>query len=93
MGGLTTSPEFLGQFGNPNASLLGFLVSSYEVGAMFGAIFVFTLGDRFGRKPINIGGAVVVAVGAIIQTTSFSIGQFLVGRLVAGFGLGEHSWA
>jgi len=88
MGGLTTSPEFLGQFGNPNASLLGFLVSSYEVGALFGAVFVFLLGDRFGRKPINIAGACIVAIGAIIQTSSFGVAQFLVGRLVAGFGLG-----
>ncbi|GAB7343816.1 hypothetical protein MBLNU457_1786t2 [Dothideomycetes sp. NU457] len=88
MGGLTTSPEFLDQFGNPNASLLGFLVSAYEVGAMFGAVFVFTLGDRFGRKPNNIVGAVIVAIGAIIQSTSFGVAQFLVGRLIAGFGLG-----
>ena len=88
MGGLTTSQEFLNQFGQPNAALLGFLVSAYEVGAMFGAIFVFTMGDRLGRKPNNIGGAVIVALGAIIQSTSFGVPQFLVGRLVAGFGLG-----
>jgi hypothetical protein len=43
MGGLTTSTTFLDVFGNPNASLLGFLVSSYEFSAMFGAIFVFLL--------------------------------------------------
>ncbi|KAK4570084.1 hypothetical protein LTR86_003054 [Recurvomyces mirabilis] len=88
MGGLTTAPVFLDQFGNPNASLLGFLVSSYEVGAMIGALFVFTLGDRFGRQPINIAGAIIVAIGAAIQTSSFGIAQFLIGRLVAGFGLG-----
>jgi MFS family permease len=88
MGGLTTSPEFLTQFDNPNASLLGFLVSAYEVGAMFGAAFTFWLGDRLGRKPINMSGAVIVAVGATIQTCSFGVPQFLVGRLVAGFGLG-----
>ena len=88
MGGLTTSPEFLNQFGNPNASLLGFLISSYEVGAMFGAGFTFFLDRRFGRKPINIAGAILVAIGAVIQTTSFGVPQFLVGRLVAGFGLG-----
>ncbi|KAK5681197.1 hypothetical protein LTS10_006959 [Elasticomyces elasticus] len=85
---LTTSPEFLDQFGNPNASLLGFLVSSYEVGAMIGAIAVFLSGDRFGRKPINIAGAAIVAIGAAIQTSSFGVGQFLAGRLIAGFGLG-----
>ncbi|KAK5115902.1 hypothetical protein LTR62_000358 [Meristemomyces frigidus] len=88
MGGLTTSPIFLNQFGNPNPSLLGFLVSSYEVGALCGALFVFALGDRFGRKPIDIAGAVIVAIGAAIQTSSFGVAQFLVGRLIAGFGLG-----
>lgn len=88
MGGLTTSPLFLAQFNNPNASLLGFLVSSYEVGATFGAVFTFSTGDRFGRKPLNISGAIIVAIGAVIQSCSFGIAQFLVGRLVAGFGLG-----
>ncbi|KAH0367869.1 hypothetical protein KCU84_g5144, partial [Aureobasidium melanogenum] len=43
MGGLTTSSEFLKTFGNPNPTLLGFLVSSYELGALFGAVFVFLL--------------------------------------------------
>lgn len=88
MGGLTTSPEFLNTFGNPESALLAFLVSAYEVGALCGALFQFILGDRFGRKPNNIAGAVIVAIGALLQTTSFGLPQFLVGRLVAGFGLG-----
>jgi MFS family permease len=88
MGGLTTSPEFLGVFGNPGSSLLAFLVASYEIGCTLGALFEFTMGDRYGRKPNNIAGAVIVAIGAILQTTSFGLAQFLVGRLVAGFGLG-----
>ncbi len=88
MGGLTTSTLFLDTFGNPNAALLGFLVSSYEVGALLGAVFQFLLGDRYGRKPSNIAGAIIVALGAVIQSCSFSTAQFLVGRIVAGFGLG-----
>ncbi|KAJ5591948.1 hexose carrier protein [Penicillium hispanicum] len=88
MGGLTTSPEFLAVFGNPGASLLAFLVSSYEVGAMMGALFQFLMGDRFGRKPNNMAGAMIVSIGAILQATTFSLPQFLVGRIVAGFGLG-----
>ncbi|PGH23192.1 hypothetical protein AJ80_02722 [Polytolypa hystricis UAMH7299] len=88
MGGLTTSPEFLAVFNNPNASLLGFLVASYEVGAMFGAIFTFIMGDRFGRKPSNIAGAIIVSIGAVLQAATYGLAQFLVGRLVAGFGLG-----
>ncbi|KAJ9202421.1 hypothetical protein DTO164E3_1010 [Paecilomyces variotii] len=88
MGGLTTSPEFLSVFNNPSSSLLAFLVASYDVGCLIGALFQFTLGDRFGRKQSNIAGAVVVCVGAILQTTTFGLAQFLVGRIVAGFGLG-----
>lgn len=88
MGGLTTSPEFLAVFGNPQASLLGFLISSYEVGAMFGAVFQFLLGDRFGRKPNNMTGAVIVSIGAILQSSTSSLAQFLIGRIVGGFGLG-----
>lgn len=89
MGGLTTSPEFLDLFGNPNASLLAFMVSSYEVGCMFGALYQFLIGDRWGgRKPNNFAGAVIVSIGAILQASSFGMPQFLVGRLVAGFGLG-----
>lgn len=88
MGGLTTDPEFLAVFGNPNAALLGFMVSAYEIGALFGAAAQFVIGDRVGRKWNNVAGAVVVMIGAILQTSSYSLAQFLVGRVVAGLGLG-----
>lgn len=88
MGSLTTSTEFLNQFGDPNASLLGFLISAYEVGAMFGALAVFLLGDRFSRRTNILVGSVVIAAGAILQATSFSVAQFLTGRIVSGVGLG-----
>lgn len=64
------------------------MVSSYEVGATFGAVFTFILGDRFGRKPYNLAGSIIVIVGAVIQTSSYGVAQFLIGRLIAGFGLG-----
>lgn len=88
MGGLTTSKTFLAVFGNPSAALLGFIVASYEVGALFGAACQFLLGDRYGRKTINFGGAILVIVGAVLQSSTTTLAQFLIGRLVAGFGLG-----
>jgi sugar porter (SP) family MFS transporter len=88
MGGLTTSTVFLEVFDNPNASLLAFLVSAYDLGALFGALFTFVVGDKSGRKANNIAGAIIVSVGAILQTTTFGLAQFLVGRILAGFGLG-----
>ncbi|KAK9390446.1 general substrate transporter [Lipomyces mesembrius] len=80
MGGLTTSTEFLNTFNNPNESLLGFAISAYEVGALFGALAE--------SAPNNVVGIIIVTIGAIIQARSFGIAQFLVGRVVAGFGLG-----
>lgn len=88
MGNLTTSLEFLNLFGNPNTSLLAFMVSLYGVGCMFGALYQFLIGDRWrGRKPNNFAGAGIVSIGALLQASSFGMPQFLVGRLVAGFGL------
>ncbi|KAK9487091.1 hypothetical protein V1527DRAFT_450600 [Lipomyces starkeyi] len=78
MGGLTISNELLNSFNNPNSSLLGFLISAYETGALFGALAEFAVGDRYGRKPSNVVGNIVVTFGAIIQATSFGIAQFLV---------------
>ncbi|KAK9455920.1 putative hexose carrier protein [Dipodascopsis uninucleata] len=86
--GVTTADEFLKVFGYPNASLLGFIVSAYEVGAMFGALFQFLIGDRYGRKVGILGGTVVIFIGAVLQTSSFGLTQFLVGRVIAGLGLG-----
>ncbi|KAK9318605.1 hypothetical protein V1524DRAFT_444486 [Lipomyces starkeyi] len=65
------------------SSLLGFLISAYEVGALFGALAEFAVGDRYGRKPNNVVGIIIVTFGAIMQATSFGIAQFLVGRAVA----------
>jgi MFS family permease len=84
MGGVTTSEEFLGTFNEPNASLLGFIVSSYDVGCMLGAIASLCVGDRLGRRPMIIIGGGIVLVGAILQASSFSLAQLLVGRIVGG---------
>lgn len=89
MGGATTSPDFLKRFNNPGPSLLGFFVSSYEVGAMIGAAYIFLFGDRFGRKPNVVTGEIIISVGAVLQASAYSTPQFLVGRIVAGFGLGK----
>jgi MFS family permease len=88
MGGLTTSTKFLNVFGNPDSALLGFIVASYEVGALLGALFQFALGDRYGRKTNNLGGAVLVVIGAILQASTTTLAQFLIGRIVGGFDLG-----
>jgi MFS family permease len=88
MGGVTTSKTFQSTFDHPNPSLLGFLVASYEIGALFGALLIFILGDTFGRRTINMAGVTVISIGGAIQASSFGVPQFLVGRIISGVGLG-----
>lgn len=59
------------------------LHARYTLGAFFGSLSCIWLGDRLGRiKTVQLGAAVTV-IGAILQSTSFSLGQLIVGRLVS----------
>ena len=58
-------------------------------GALVGAVFAGLIADRFGRKwPIWAACAVFV-VGTVLQTASFSVSQFAVGRFLVGLGVGS----
>lgn len=53
-----------------------------------GCILSFISSERLGRtRPIYIGTTLVI-VGAILQTASYGIAQFIVGRIVSGLGTG-----
>ena len=51
---------------------------------------IFT-GDIFGRPKQIIIGSTFIAIGAIIQTASYSVAQMMVGRVVAGLGTGMNT--
>ena len=73
---------------NNASSNAGAVVSLYTLGCFFGALCCVFLGDRLGRIRTIMLGAAVNIVGAIIQASSFSLGQLIVGRLVTGLGFG-----
>lgn len=58
------------------------------MGAFFGAIFAFVLGDRLGRKKAIFIGLTCNTIGAILQVLSWSLSQMIVGRIINGFGMG-----
>ncbi|KKY16585.1 putative mfs sugar [Diplodia seriata] len=68
--------------------VLSTVTAIYDVGCFFGAIIAFTVGERLGRKKSVLLGTTVMAVGALIQTSSYSLAQMFVGRTVLGFGNG-----
>lgn len=99
MNGLLTLPQFERQFpaistATPeleakHSTLQGTAVALYEVGAAFGALSCFFLGEKYGRKWTTFSGAVVVLIGVILQSTSYSLAQLIVARIVTGLGVGS----
>ncbi|KXT07207.1 hypothetical protein AC578_2321 [Pseudocercospora eumusae] len=98
MGGWITMPGFMREFpaidiidkpGNILATnLMGFTIALWNLGAFVSAMVAVFIGDGFGRKNLVCAGLVLLLVGEVIQCSSFAWGQFLVGRLIAGFGIG-----
>jgi len=98
LAGLLTVPSFRRQFpqadtiGFPDsahvANLQGLTIGIWNLGCFFSAILTILIGDKIGRKKTMLMGLTFLAIGEIIQASSFSWSQFLVGRAVAGFGNG-----
>lgn len=64
------------------------ITSILSAGTFFGALMAGDLADYFGRRLTIIAGCFVFIIGVILQTASTGLALFVVGRLVAGFGVG-----
>ncbi|GMM33784.1 glucose-inactivated glycerol proton symporter [Saccharomycopsis crataegensis] len=73
----------------------GAVVSCYEIGCFFGALFAMLRGEKYGRKPMIIIGASIIIVGTVISVTAFrdswGTGQFVIGRVITGIGNGMNT--
>jgi MFS family permease len=86
MGGFLTSEPFEKTFpsiSNGNSTLQGFTVAVYEIGCAVGALSVMMGGDMFGRRATVMLGQLILIVGSILQASSFSLAQLIVGRIVS----------
>ncbi|KAL6242282.1 hypothetical protein RBB50_010830 [Rhinocladiella similis] len=88
LGGINTSDDFLAQFGYPSSSLLGTINAIYEIGCFAGAINVFLVGEKIGRRKCLYVGALLMGIGAILQASAYGVPQMIVGRIVCGWGNG-----
>jgi sugar porter (SP) family MFS transporter len=97
MSGIITAVPFNDMFTptKNNSTMQGFTTAIYEVGCLFGAMLVLGVGDLLGRRRVIIMGGVVMIIGVIIQITtvygSNPFAQFIVGRVVMGFGNGMNT--
>ncbi len=69
----------------------GWAVSNVLVGCMIGAGMAGTLSDRFGRKRVLLLSAVLFAVSAIGSALPRNLTEFVVARMLGGFGVGMAS--
>ena len=74
-----------------HSTLQGAVVAMFTIGGLFGALSCVPLGDLYGRRKIIFACATIALVGQILETTAFGLPQFIVGRLLLGFGVGGSS--
>lgn len=74
-----------------NTSLQGTVVAIYDIGCFFGAIASYFFGDWLGRKKSILVGTTLLSIGALLQITTYSVPQVIVGRIIAGLGNGMNT--
>jgi sugar porter (SP) family MFS transporter len=60
----------------------------FTVGGFLGALSTIFLGDWLGRRRTIFYGSALVIIGALLMSSSYSLGQLIVARLVQGIGTG-----
>jgi len=90
-GNVIIDQNFLETFGHPSANTQGTMTSVYNLGCFAGALSTIFTGDWLGRPRQILLGSTIIAIGAVIQTASWSVPQMMVGRVVAGIGTGMNT--
>lgn len=92
--------SFVRDFGLDTASesefdtLQGNIVSTFQAGCFFGALLTFPLAERIGRKKaIFISAAVFLVGGSLMTASSGMLPVLILGRAIAGLGIGSTSLA
>ncbi|RCK64370.1 Sugar transporter STL1 [Candida viswanathii] len=94
MGSLLTLPNFEETFPSilgdtlHAATLTGAVVSIYEIGCFVGALLTVYLGDKLGRIKCMFIGCVIVIIGAVLQTTAYTVTHLAIARVFTGIGTG-----
>ncbi|KAH9888029.1 general substrate transporter [Cubamyces lactineus] len=83
--------QFGADFGHPDPTTQGTIVALYDIGCAVGSLITFVWGESIGRKRMIMAGASTMLVGTAILTSSTTLAQLYVGRIVTGIGNGFNS--
>ncbi|CAN6674900.1 hexose transporter Hxt10p [Trichomonascus vanleenenianus] len=88
MSGVLPNKVFKDDFNNPDATVVGQITSSFDLGCFITAVITSIIGNSWSRKKTITIGCLIHVIGGIIQASSFSVGQLIAGRVIAGLGNG-----
>jgi MFS family permease len=83
--------HFKGYFNHPDSAEVGTMVAILEVGAFIASLVVGRIGDVLGRRRTIFWGSIVFLIGGAFQTFATGMPMMLVGRTIAGLGVGALS--
>ena len=87
MGSILTAPNFVSTF-ELTSGMEGTVTALFILGCFMGSMTTVLIGQRFGRINMAYYGTFFMCAGAVLQSSSYVVGQLIVGRIVAGIGLG-----
>ena len=89
LGGIQATPQFLDAIGNPTgAFVIPIIASIYNLAAGIMSLCVSFFGMKIGRKGTILLGCLLICIGALLQASTYSVGQIIAGRIVTGSGIG-----
>ncbi|CAI7611263.1 unnamed protein product [Penicillium viridicatum] len=91
MSGIITGWYFKDYFNQPSRATIGTVVAVLEIGAFISSLLVGRVGDVIGRRRTILYGSIVFFIGGAFQTFATGIPMMMVGRVIAGLGVGALS--
>lgn len=82
---------FKDYFNQPSRAEIGTAVAILEVGALVSSLLVGRVGDLIGRRKTIFYGSIVFFIGGAFQTFATGLPMMMVGRVIAGLGVGALS--
>ncbi|WWD21695.1 hypothetical protein CI109_106181 [Kwoniella shandongensis] len=87
LGAVITTTAFEREF-NLSTSMQGTVTSLFDLGCFFGAMAVSIFGERFSRRSLLFIYTVPMVIGSVLQIAAQDVPMLIVGRIIAGIGLG-----
>ena len=82
---------FRDYFNQPSKAEIGTVVAILEIGALIASLLVGKIGDIIGRRRTILYGSLIFLVGGALQTFATSLSMMMLGRIIAGLGVGALS--